>query len=161
MQRRTLALILSLAMLVCLVSATGLLSVSADDTQWTADETGKAAYTTIARNTELTAYMAEQGITESALNYHMNPLSVYGENGKTFGRQNSSGNAANGLPRQLCDGDIGSNEGHSWGVTDQSPWSGRRIVYFCEKGKMNYFTYDLQQNSALTDFVVAGSQLDI
>ncbi len=51
MQRRTLALILSLAMLVCLVSATGLLSVSADDTQWTADETGKAAYTTIARNT--------------------------------------------------------------------------------------------------------------
>lgn len=160
MQRRALALILSLAMLVCLVSATGLLSVSADDTQWTADETGNATYTTIARNTELTTYMAGQGITESALNYHMNPLSVYGENGKTFGRQNSSGNAANGLPRQLCDGDIGSNEGHSWGVTDQSPWSGRRIVYFCEKGKMNYFTYDLQQNSALTDFVVAGSQLD-
>lgn len=160
MQRRTLALILSLAMLVGLVSATGLLSVSADDTQWTVDETGKATYTTIARNTELTAYMAEQGITESALNYHMNPLSVRGENGNTFGRQNSSGNAANGLPRQLCDGDIGSNEGHSWGVTDQSPWSGRRIVYFCEKGKMNYFTYDLRQNSALTDFVVAGSQLD-
>lgn len=143
MQRRTLALILSLAMLVCLVSATGLLSVSADDTQWT----GSAELKTIPRGTELKAYMAEQGITESALNYHMNPLSVYTESGGTAYRVGSKVGSPNGLPRQLCDGDMGSYEDSS-----------KRIVYNCSKGTKLYVTYDLQQESALTDFVVAGSQ---
>lgn len=161
MRKRTLALILSLAMLVGLVSATGLFSAAAaEDAQWKADETGKATFTTIARNTELTAYMKGQGVTESALNYHMNPLSVYGEDGKTRGRQDGNVKEPNGLTRALCDGDIGSNEGFNWNVPDKYPWASRRIVYFCDAGKMNYFTYDLQQNSRLTDFVVAGSQLD-
>lgn len=149
MQRRTLALILSLAMLVGLVSAAGIFSVSASAAQWTADETGNAAYTTIARGTGLTAYMAEQGVTESALNYHMNPLSVRGEDGQTAGRKGSTANEPNGFPRQLCDGDMGS-------ASDVSS----RIVYYCTSGKLNYYTYDLLQNSRLTDFVVAGSQMD-
>ena len=45
MRKRTLALILSLAMLVGLVSATGLFSAAAaEDAQWKADETGGYLY---------------------------------------------------------------------------------------------------------------------
>ena len=160
MQRRTLAIILSLAMLVGLVSATGVFTVSAA-TVWTADETGHSVYTTFARNTVLNDYMAEQGVTESALNNHMNPLTVYGEDGTIKYRQGSSANAANGLTRQLCDGDIGSNEGYRWTQgMDESPWTSRRVVWDCDPNQSIYFTFDLGAASKLTDFAVAGSQMD-
>lgn len=119
MQRRTLALILSLAMLVGPVSATGLLSVSADDTQWT----GSAELKAIPRGTELKAYMAEQGITESALNYHMNPT-LYNQNGGS----NINPHNGNGLALQLCDGDLGDSNDSG------------RITYYSGTGNKLYFT---------------------